>query len=117
MTYFRRFVIGVTELLTVLSILIGTCGGASMGRLLGQFAATNPNTSQQEFMRQTVSVAGHQMALPEFLGLLFGGGLGFIIPAVAASVLFVLIEIQRSCRQTAATLAVLSGNPAREPQF
>lgn len=117
MIYFRRFVIGLTEFLIILSIIVGTYGGAKLGLLLGQLAATSPGMSQQQWLQQTVSVAGVQMSMPEFLGLIIGGGMGFIIPAVTASMLFVLIEIQRSCRQTAATLMILGGGPMQDPRL
>ncbi|MCX7312779.1 MAG: hypothetical protein NTV56_13900 [Alphaproteobacteria bacterium] len=113
MSGLRRFIIGLSELLVWCWIVAGMIGGALAGKAIGQMM-NSPN-SYIGARRVEFSVAG--IPDTEFFGLLFGGVLGFLLPALAASSLFLLIEIQKNSQQSAEALSLLRSSGQREPRI
>jgi hypothetical protein len=94
MSAFRRLVIGVAEVVQVISIVVVTLGGGMLGRSLMVMYSLRPFTAQQVQSGQ-VTVAG---SVP-MLGFIIGATIGFCLAATAAAILFTLAEIASNTRQ------------------
>lgn len=81
---FRRFIIGLAELLQVVCIIVVTLGGAAAG--LG--AAT----LMADHMGRSADTIGD-------IGMVAGGVVGFVISVTTAAILFALAETARNTRR------------------
>ncbi len=101
MNPFKRLIVGLSAVLLCVGMAVGTVAGALLGRAVAQMVSTSPFLSQ----RAAASIAG--MPDIEFGGLLTGGLIGFLIPAVAASLLFLVQAIRKQSQETAEGVAAL----------
>ena len=93
----KSFLIAVCEALLLLFTLAGTALGSLWGMSLTQL--TDPILPLQAYF-------GPQTL--EYIGIGVGAAAGFLGPAAIASVLFLLAEIQKNTRETAAALKFIT---------
>lgn len=87
MSDFRRFVISIAEGVLIIGMVLGTISMAIVGMSIGSALGF-------------ASGAG-QAGPPAFIGFFVGGGIGFVVSAVCAAVVFMLAEAAEHTRQTA----------------
>jgi hypothetical protein len=100
----KSFVIVISEVLLVILMFAGAASGAFWGTSLAQVA--NPFPPLQTYF-------GPQIL--EFIGIGVGVALGFLGPAAIASVLFLLAQIQKNTRETAASLKFITEGASPPP--
>lgn len=93
MTSFRRLVMGIAEMMAVLSIFFGTfvggIYGATSGALL-RFGVFNLDISLQGF--------GHVASAGVVFGFIMGAILGFVLSSSVAGAIFFFAQIERNTR-------------------
>ncbi|WP_426530480.1 hypothetical protein [Bradyrhizobium sp. McL0615] len=95
MTSFRRLVMGIAELMAVLSILFGTLAGGIYGAFYGAilspiFGVANVDVNLQGF--------GHVANAGFVFGTIVGVVLGFVLSSSVAGCIFFFAQIERNTR-------------------
>lgn len=107
MSVFRRTVVGLSVAFLVIGIIAGTFLGALLGWKFMQFLNTSPNMSPLQLN------VGSQTT--ELFGLIVGALAGFLGPSVAASLLYLLTEIQKNTQRTAECLRFIANGVPQTP--
>ena len=97
MTSFRRLVMGIVEMMAVLSIFFGTFAGGIYGAVLGELSwssifgiASNVDISLQGI--------GHVATTGVVFGFVMGAILGFVLSVPLAGTVFFFAQIERNTR-------------------
>ncbi len=98
---FRRFIIGLAELLQIICIVVVTLGGAAAG--LG--AAT----LLADHMGRSADTIGN-------IGMVAGGAVGFVISVTIAAILFAFAETARNTRRLVFLLQTRGLAPPSSPR-
>ena len=96
MTSFRRLVMGIVEMMAVLSIFFGTFVGGIYGAAYGAFFRSIFGIpSNVDISLQGIGQVGTTGAV---LGFIIGAILGFVLSSTAAGTVFFFAQIERNTR-------------------
>jgi hypothetical protein len=96
MTSFRRLVIGITEWMAVISILLSTLIGGSFGAALGTL---EPRIfGMISHVDVNVQGVGQVATLGGVIGFVAGALVGFVMSSQLAGMLFAFAQIERNTR-------------------
>ncbi len=116
MTSFRRLVMGIAEVMQVISIILvtlvgGIFGGASGAFRSGMFAMQT---------NVTIEGLGQVASVGAVFGFVVGAMLGFVFSATLAGIVFTFVQIERNTRSLLENRQddlTLPGQYRTEPQF
>jgi len=89
MTSFRRLVMGIIEIMAVLSIFLGTLVGGIYGAAPGAFFRSGDISLQG---------IGHVATTGAVFGFIMGAILGFVLSSTVAGAVFFFAQIERNTR-------------------